>query len=299
MSVWFYLFIGLCALVLCLMIKIFLMKREIINILASLAVILKSDTNQLITVQTNDHELKQLADSLNKSLRDLRTIKLEYENGNQQLKASITNISHDLRTPLTAIRGYLDFWDKEALNEKQRQYWKIIDQKVKDLTTLTEQLFDFSKSVDTQNEMTKQNVCLNHILTDTLAGFYTSLQQAGIEPQIEICEKKVYRFSNENMLKRIFENMISNALKYSEHDFHVKMDESGIITFSNYTKKLDQTSLGKIFDRYQTLNDTKKANGIGLSIAKQLVELCDGEIHATYEHQILTITIAFLSENHI
>lgn len=179
------------------------MKNEISKIEKSLSIILKSDTNNLITVSSNDKDLKKLATSLNKNLKNLRKLELEYKQGNQELKASITNISHDLRTPLTAIRGYLDLIEKEKLENKQLEYLKIIDSKVKDLTELTQQLFDLLK------------------------GIYIMKQKE------------------------------------------------------------------KIFDRYYTVINAQKSNGIGLSIAKQLVELSGGKIKAKYENNYLIIEIRF------
>lgn len=268
------------------------MKNEINNIGKSISNIINTDTNNLITISTNDSELKKLANVLNKSLKELRNLELEYKNGNQELKSSITNISHDLRTPLTAIRGYLDLMDNN-LTEKQIKYLKIIDSKVNDLTELTEQLFDFSKSIDIQNEIKKENICINDILEDSIASFYSLFKEHSITPNIDICKGKVIRLLNENMLKRIFENIISNAIKYSDRDFKVKMFDDGTIEFSNTTDKLDQVSLEKIFDRYYTVRNAKKSNGIGLSIAKQLVDLSDGKITAIYKDNTLTIKLNF------
>ena len=199
------------------------MKNEINNIGKSISSIINADTNNLITISTNDASLKRLASVLNKSLKNLRKLELEYENGNGELKSSITNISHDLRTPLTAIRGYLDLMENDNLTEKQIKYLKIIDGKVNDLTELTEQLFDFSKSIDIQNEIKRENICINNILEDSLASFYSLFKDHNIIPDIDICKDKVVRLLNENMLKRVFENIISNAIKYGERDFKVKM----------------------------------------------------------------------------
>jgi signal transduction histidine kinase len=269
------------------------MKNEIVNIEKSLSTILKSDTNNLITVFSNDKNLKKLATSLNKNLKELRKLELEYKQGNQELKNSITNISHDLRTPLTAIRGYLDLIDKNNFTNKQLEYLIVIDNKVKDLIELTEQLFHFSKSIDIQNEIKKENVCINNILEDSIISFYSLLKEHNISPTIEICEEKVIRLLNENMVKRIFENIISNAIKYSEDNFNIKLKSNGMIEFSNKTNSLDSTSLEKIFDRYYTVKNAKKSNGIGLSIAKQLVELNDGSIKAKYEKNYLIIEVKF------
>ena len=185
MSIWFYLFVIACLVIVILIIKTYIMKSEIKNIGKSLSVILKSDTNNLITVNSNNRELKNLAHILNNSLKELRKLELEYKQGNQELKSSITNISHDLRTPLTAIRGYLDLMQKDnetsektlmyekeqyGISKKkdkktneQTRYLKIIDEKVQDLTELTEQLFDFSKSLDIQKEAKKKEICIKDI----------------------------------------------------------------------------------------------------------------------------------------
>ena len=293
MCIWFYLFLIVLCLTIILIIKIIVMKNEINNIGKSLSKIIKSDTNNLITISTNDNELKKLANILNKSLKELRKLELEYKNGSGQLKSSITNISHDLRTPLTGIRGYLDLMDNNNLTDKQINYLKIIDSKVKDLTELTEQLFDFSKSVDIQNEIKKDNLCINDILEDSIVSFYSLFKKYNINPKIEICEEKVIRLLNKQIVKRIFENIISNAIKYSKGDFNVKMFSNGIIEFSNKTDKLDSTSLEKMFDRYYTVKNAKKSNGIGLSIAKQLVDLCDGKIEAKYKSNYLIIKVKF------
>ncbi len=293
MSIWFYLFLVVSCILIFLIFKILLMKNELKNIGKTVASILKSDTNNLITISTNDKDLKNLATTLNKSLKELRKLELEYKNGNQELKSSITNISHDLRTPLTAIRGYLDLMDSENLSSKQMKYLKIIDDKVKDLTELTEQLFDFSKALDIQNEVKKEEIVINDILEDSIASFYSLFKSYNVTPKVAICNEKVIRLLNENMLKRIFENIISNAVKYGGGDLNVKMYSNGKVEFSNKADKLDQVSLEKMFDRYYTVRNAKKSNGIGLSIAKQLVELSGGQIKAEYKNSNLIIEVYF------
>ncbi len=293
MSIWFYLFLIVLWISIFLSLKILIMKIEIKNIGKSLVNIINADTNHLITISTNENTLKKLTTILNRSLKDLRKLELEYRNGNGELKSSITNISHDLRTPLTSIRGYLDLMDNENLTEKQIKYLKIIDNKVNDLTELTEQLFDFSKALDIEKEMKKEKICLNEILEDTIASFYGLFKEQEIIPKIEIDKSRVIRMLNENMLKRIFENIISNAIKYGEKEIFIKMDQYGKIEFVNKAKNLDKVSLEKIFARYYTVQNAKKSNGIGLSIAKQLVDLCNGEIEAKYHNNMLTIVVKF------
>ncbi len=295
MSIWLYLIIAILVIILIsIIIKILLMKKSINEINLSIDKILKSDTNKLITISSNDKEIQKLAARLNESLKSLRKQEIEYQDGNNELKQSITNISHDLRTPLTAIRGYIDLMnDDNILDEKNKNYLKIIDTKTGDLVKLTEQLFDFSKGLDLYKEMNKEKVCLNEVLEETIACYYTLLKEKNIVPNINICGEKVTRRLDKAMLTRIFENIISNAIKYSDGDLNISMEENGMIIFSNIATKLDITTVERIFDRYYTVENAKKSIGVGLSIAKQLVELNGACISAKYKDNILNIIIQF------
>ena len=122
---------------------------------------------------------------------------------------------------------------------------------------------------------------------------YNLFIKHNINPKISITKEKIIKQIDENMLKRIFENIISNEIKYSDEFIEIKLTKSGKIIFRNQTKKLDKTTVEKIFDRYYTVENAKKSTGIGLSIAKQLVELNNGIISANYDNGYLTIEIIF------
>lgn len=300
MSIWFYLFlVSLMITIITLIItiilflKLLIFKQELTNITKSLTYILKTDTNNLITISSSNRALKEFVKTLNTNLKLFRKLKLEYDHGSTELKNSITNISHDLRTPLTAIRGYLDLLDTSNLSNKNQNYLTIIDHKVNDLIELTDELFDFSTSLDISKEILKENICLNSFLEDTLAEFYSLFKKYNLNPQINICKEPIYYSLNKNMLKRVLENIISNALKYGEKTFIITLKNTGELSFSNLTYDLDFTSVKKLFNRYYTVKNAKKSTGIGLSIAKQLVDIMGGNITATYQNNYLTITIKF------
>lgn len=289
-----YLFLIILALIcLCFIIKILLIKSELRNIESHIIKIINSDTNNLLTTSSEDKDLIHLVNSLNKNLKQLRKLELEYTNGNTELKESITNISHDLRTPLTAIKGYLDLIDQKNLKKKDKEYFEIINNKVNDLSELTEQLFDFTKSLDSYNAINKKDLCLNRVIEDILGSYYTLFKNNNIEPKIYITKNKIIKKLDENMVTRIFENIISNAIKYSDGDFNLSLTEDGLITISNHASSLDKTSVKKIFNRYFSVENARKTSGVGLSIAKQLVELNGGTINADYKNKILIITIEF------
>lgn len=295
MSIWFYVIIILL-LIFCivLLMKIFFVKKSLKEIRNSLGIILKSDTNNLLTISSKDRELKKIAASLNTELKNLRKEKLQYENGNQELKRAITNISHDMRTPLTAIEGYIDLLKeniKENEEEKQKEYLEIIERKAKDLILLTEQLFDFSTTIDIGEKLKKEKCCVNEILEETLASYYSIFKANNITPQIQICKEKIYRNLNKATFTRVIENILSNVSKYSNGDFKVELNKKGKMTFSNKATSLDATTVQKIFDRYFTVENAKKSTGLGLSIAKQLVELNEGKISAKYIDGYLIIQV--------
>lgn len=173
----------------------------------------------------------------------------------------------------------------------QKKYLNIVQNKTNDLIKLTKQLFEFSKVIDLDITLEKENCCINEILEETLVSFYNIFKEKNIIPSISICSKKIYKNINKISLIRIFENILSNVSKYSNGDFKVELSESGIIIFSNTAKLLDSTSVQKIFDRYFSVENAKDSNGIGLSIAKQLVKLNDGEIYAKYIKDTLFITL--------
>lgn len=254
-----------------LLLKLFLIKKSIIEIEKNFTKILESDTNNIISISSSDKDIKNLTINLNDNLIELRKQKLKYKNGNQELKKIVTNISHDLRTPLTALKGYIDLINKEKLSISQKKYLKIIQKKSDELNELTGQLFEFSKIIDTLEKninLSKDECCINEILEETLLSFYNIFKEKNIFPTINISNKKLYKKVNKISIVRIFENILSNVSKYSNGDFEVEMDDNGIITFSNKANSLDATSVQKIFDRYFSVENAKESTGIGLSIAQ-------------------------------
>lgn len=272
-------------------VKLYVIKQSIKEIEKSFSKILRTDTNNIIAISSSDKDIKNLTINLNNNLSELRGQKLQYKNGNQELKKIITNISHDLRTPLTAIKGYVDLIEQEKLSNNQKEYLKVIQKKSNELTELTGQLFEYTKLMDIDVKIKKEECCINEILEETLVSYYSIFKEQNIIPNISICSTKVYKIVNKISIIRVFENILSNVIKYSNGDLKVEMQENGTITFSNKATSLDETTVQKIFDRYFSVENAKESTGIGLSIAKQLVELNNGSIKAEYVNGYLIIEI--------
>lgn len=287
-----YLWIGFCtAGIVYLLGKVYRMKYAIKEIYEQLPRIVHEDTNSLLTISSRDHQLQQLASTLNQELKEVRSKALRYQNGNQQLQEAIMDISHDIRTPQTAIQGFIQLLEKEELSDVQASYLAIIKNRSQDLAALFEQLFTLSIGYDEHLLVTFESCCLQQILEEAIASYYVILKQKQIEPIIEIVEEPIFIMVDRKMMLRVFDNLISNALKYTDGDFQIQLTKQKKIIFSNHAKDLDVVSVSRIFHRYYTVDTQKKSTGFGLSIAKQLVERNGGTIQAEYRDGILIVTL--------
>ena len=290
--------IGLiCVLALCvltLMIYLLILRSSIREVAEELEEKLRTDTNTLISISTGDSSVQLLASRINAQLQALRKERLKLQTGNDELTTAVTNISHDLRTPLTAICGYLDLLEQEPQSEKSGRYLVVIRERTDAMRSLTEELFRYSVITATADELDMQAVRLNDILEQSLAGFYGALSARGITPEIRMPEAAVIRELDAAALRRIFDNILSNTVKYSGGDLAVSLLPNGAVTFSNSAPSLSRVQAERLFDRFYTVETARNSTGLGLSIAKLLTEKMGGTITAEYESGHLQICIAFL-----
>lgn len=273
--------------------KIHMLKVSMAEIRAQLAGWLKTDTNTLISISSSDRQLRLLATDLNRQLRQLRRQRRQYLDGDKELKDAVTNISHDLRTPLTAICGYLDLLRDEEKSEKVTHYVIAIQNRAEVLKQLTEELFRYSIIMSAQEPMQLEPLCVNDILEQSIVSFYATLTKRGITPQIDITEKKIMRTLNRTAFLRVLNNILNNAVKYSGGDLNILLTETGEIIFSNTAKNLNDVQVGKLFNRFFSVETARNSTGLGLAIAKTLVEQMKGTITAQYHDSVLSVCIDF------
>jgi len=283
----------LLAVIAALLIKIHLMHKGAEEIARAFADRLETDTNTLIDLPTRDRYMCLLAAAVNEQLRTLRAQRQRYLRGDRELKEAITNISHDLRTPLTAICGYLELLDRQEKPPELERYLSLIADRVEAMKQMTEELFRYSVVVSAQEEMSLETVCINAVLEESIAGLYAALTERGIRPEIRMTPSPVERRLDKTALARVFGNILSNAVKYSDGDLWISLEDEGRITFSNAARELDSIQVGRLFDRFFTVDSARSSSGLGLSIAKALTERMGGNIAARYENGRLTIELQF------
>lgn len=257
---------------------------------------LKTDTNTLISISSGDRAMRTLASEINCQLHLLRKERLKLQHGDMELKNAVTNISHDLRTPLTAICGYLDLLAQQPQSEASERYLAVIRERTDAMRGLTEELFRYSVIAGTTEELHFESVCLNDILEQSLAGFYGTLSECGIVPDIALSEQPIERTLDRHALRRIFDNILSNAAKYSDGDLSVRLSPDGAVMFENSAKDLNVVQTEHLFDRFFTVNSARGGTGLGLSIAKLLTEKMGGNIAADYDGGKLRICICFAEQ---
>ena len=292
MIVLYSVIVVLSILVITLLIRVVTTNIELKNITRELKEITEKDTNLLLSTSSGDKSIKILVDSLNKELKKLLSLKREYSKGIFDVKKSAENIAHDIRTPLTAIKGYVDLLEKEELSEEGRKYLEIIKGRVDYMKEMMDELF-LSLSMKSRGVLNLSNIDAKSILEEALVSYYNEFKKKGMSPSLMTPNEKVIIKADSKALYRVYSNIISNALKYGEGEFKVEMDEKGNTIFSNLAPNMDSVEANKLLDRYYTISDAKASSGIGLSISKEILQEMGGELKVKLENQRLYISIIY------
>lgn len=251
---------------------------------------------------------KALIDSINILIVEHHRQKKEYEETRQNFKSMVTTISHDFRTPLTSISGYVQILldDDEVSYENRQKYLKIIESRAISLSSLIEDFYTVSSidSLDYPYNLT--TISLSEILRAQIAAYYVELEKRYSTIEVDIVESPCYMISDRTSLQRIFSNLIKNALSYGIDTIRISLKEdenSYKIEFSNSLyENADKNIANKIFERNYSVNwaSSSKSTGLGLSIAKSMTEKMGGSIGAEVIDDMLVFSIEFeKSENSI
>ena len=251
---------------------------------------------------------KALIDSINILIVEHHRQKKEYEETRQNFKSMVTTISHDFRTPLTSISGYVQILldDDDVSYENRQKYLKIIESRAISLSSLIEDFYTVSSidSLDYPYNLT--TISLSEILRAQIAAYYVELEKRYSTIEVDIVESPCYMISDRTSLQRIFSNLIKNALSYGIDKIRISLKEdenSYKIEFSNSLyENADKNIANKIFERNYSVNwaSSSKSTGLGLSIAKSMTEKMGGSIGAEVIDDMLVFSIEFeKSENSI
>jgi signal transduction histidine kinase len=230
---------------------------------------------------------------MNKLLEKHRQIYLEIDNAQNDLKRAITNISHDLRTPLTSVKGYLQMVESgEFDSETNMSYIAIIRDRLEVLSVLMDNLFAFSRAIE--GDIVLKPVNIGYILRDTLAGSFAEIENSGFAVEVTIPDAPIYCMCDEEALRRILQNLISNTISHGKDRLCIKLS-GGVIEIANKTDNIEQIDEQGIFERFYTADSSRsnKRTGLGLAIAKELTDKMGGNISASKVDDMLVISLCF------
>jgi signal transduction histidine kinase len=275
----------------------FSLRRNIKGIIKSLRHINSTKTNSKILISSTDNLIRGLALEINKSLEAKNSTETEYKRMDQGLRQAIANISHDLRTPLTSIMGYMQLIEDESLPlEERKEYIDIVKKRSKALQMLIGGFYDLSRLEAREYKFEFKTMNLYNLLSDIIASYYNDFVRNGIEPHIELEENIKPVIIDENAARRIFSNLMQNLLRYGKKDAAITLrQKEGCIScvFSNEALSLKEEDVKHLFDRFFTVDRSRadQSTGLGLAITKQLVEQMGHKIFAKLENGRLSIEI--------
>lgn len=275
------------------LLKWFLLKRDIRQLLAKLEAIIQSDTNARLTTDTFDKDIVRLAESINKMLQRNRRDLFEKYRAEADLKRAITNISHDLRTPLTSALGYLQMMEAASLEEETRsRYIAIVRGRLEVLSQLMNSLFEFARVIEGTTSYVLQKVNIGNPVRDALLAHYAELEEKGFVVDAEIPDTPVYCLCDGDVLRRILQNLLKNVCIHGHSFLRIRV-ENGVIEIANKADGLNELDTERIFERFYTADAsrTSKNTGLGLAIVKELVLRMDGTITAGVTGECLVIRL--------
>ena len=268
-------------------------KNEIKNISRQLKEIKAKNTNELVHTMSGQKACGELIDEINSLLKRVRDNRIEYQQKNHALDQMITNISHDLRTPLTSAMGYIRIIQNSNLSEDEKhRELAIIENRLIRLEELLNSFFEFSQIISNEKAPEKTEVNIISVLEESIAHYYDDYSSKNREIIFKCKQHKLTVYSNKNMLLRIFDNLIGNALKHGIGNLWITLDCSDAIRIQFENELQDSNmDVDHIFDEFYTtdISRTKGNTGLGLAIAKQFTQLLGGKISAEYDGKMFSV----------
>lgn len=245
-----------------------------------------------------DKGMEELLEALNRYVLLTRKERIFYQNREKALRAQIENISHDLRTPLTAIIGYLELLDVGKLGAEDAAAVERVGKKAKNLQRLIGNFYDLSRLEMNDYHLRMERLELVHFAKEVSLLFYQEFEKKKISVQFEAPKEPLYLLTDTGALERIFHNMLQNALRYAESSLYIGIleEKDNIhIVFENDTSVLKQADAERLFERFyvQEKSRTSQSTGLGLTISKLLTEAMGGSVEAALEGERLRIRYVF------
>lgn len=275
-------------------------KKELKNILNQLKNYNIRKTEKKIDITLLDKDIEKLTIEIN-NLIDLHALSnIEKKSAERELKQAIANISHDLRTPLTSILGYIQLIEKpEVTDEERKEYLAIAKDRAKRLQILLNDFFELSVIESVDHSLKLGKLGLNSIVEEIVINLYDKFNEQQIVPSIKIPQEQMNIIGDESAVKRVIENLVINAIRYSDGNVSITLERNNTkinLTISNDVKDITEKDVELFFNRFYTADQTRsgKGTGLGLPIAKALMDKMNGKLSAELKDSWLYVKCSWI-----
>lgn len=279
------------------------MNRELVYINKRLDDISYTADNEFVLIPSENTGIKEMSAELNRLLQNFYVQKAGYIQKEKSMKRVLTNISHDLRTPLTVLKGYSELLNARTAykgeNGNMQEMVSKIDEKADELIATIEEYFTISKIESGDMRFSIQEINLSQLCHEIILDYYELLEKKDFEVEIQIEDEPVFVAADDEALRRIIKNLIDNAVKHGGSGRYLairlrKEDARVLIEIEDHGEGISEKECGRIFDRNYTLSSTRGGNGLGLTIAKNLVAVLNADIQVVSQPMDKTVfTVSF------
>lgn len=279
-----------------LLFRLLMLRRELGRITGQLHTYNERATGKKIDVALFDQKLEALAGQINRQSDLIVEADAQRKRVEQEFRQAVANISHDIRTPLTSIFGYIQLLEDESITPDEKlEYVAIVKNRTKRLQALLNDFFELSLIESLDYPLHTEKLGMTSLLSEILVGFYDSFNERNITPDIRLPEENVPVYADESAVRRVVENLLVNTVKHATGYVEIRFErrqETADLTIVNDAKELAGSDVNLLFDRFYTADRTRssQASGLGLSIAKSLMNKMGGTLTAELEDDQLIMT---------
>ena len=297
-----YIMIGVLSVLILILICILISyKRQVKDICRQLRFLQECDSNMLITTEMKKGHIGELAELLNTLLKERKKERADYQKKEQMIADIYTNLSNDIRTPMTSLDGYFQLLEDTQEENDRKRYIQIIQERIESLKEMLEELFTYTKLQNGTYELKLEPQNVGQILKETVFSYYDDWAEQGISPQFEITEEPVWIRGNKQALRRTIQNIIKNGLDHGNKEIRIQLsrnEKQMELVFRNKIEPGEQIDISRVFERFYKADKarSKSSTGLGLSTAKGFVEKMHGEIAAEIKEDWFCIKISFPCE---
>ncbi|MEO3944703.1 HAMP domain-containing sensor histidine kinase [Gorillibacterium sp. CAU 1737] len=279
-----------------LLLRHILLRRELVRLTKQLRLYNEQKTRKPMTLSLMDRKLEALAEQINRQSDRIVEAEARERRSENELRQAIANISHDIRTPLTSISGYIQLLESETLTSEERlEYQGIVKNRAKRLQALIHDFYELSMIESLDYPLKSERIEMTALFSDIVFGFYDSFNERKLTPSIHLTKEPLPIWADESAVRRVVENLLVNTIKHAVSRVVIRLEqqqEAAVLTILNDANHLTDQDVSLLFDRFYTADRTRSAegSGLGLSIAKSLMNKMNGTLTAERIDNTLVMT---------